>query len=295
VEISELMSAGAEMVALARETLPPAVANEWIGLLRPAIWLRPAEPTEQPVAQLGGSPALPDCVPWPRSEAGLPLGFVAGIDLARLPVDQLDVPLPVDGTLLLFYRDPLEDYPEMEQRDGGPLPDRAPAPLVLYVPAGVATTVQAAPAGAATYPAVPLAGEPIATGPHWEHPALAKAVARLSDADRAFVADQDDSEPFRDEITDKIDYPRHRIGGHAYSVQGPVEVEVAHQHLGGRVSYSDPALNDEAARWTLLVQIDSPDDDPGRWGDCGLLYWLMRPADIAAGRFDAAEFMLQCS
>jgi uncharacterized protein YwqG len=84
---------------------------------------------------------------------------------------------------------------------------------------------------------------------------------------------------------------------HAYPVQGPVEVEVevAQQHLGGRVSYSDPALYDEAARWTLLLQIDSPDEDPGRWGDCGLLYWLMRPADIAAGRFDKAEFTLQCS
>jgi uncharacterized protein YwqG len=31
------------------------------------------------------------------------------------------------------------------------------------------------------------------------------------------------------------------------------------------------------------------------WGDCGCLYWLMQPDNIAARRFDTAEFTLQCS
>lgn len=294
--ISDSTSAGAELVAVARATLPSAVADKWTGLLRPAIRLRRAESAEQPVAQLGGSPALPNGSAWPRSDAGQPLGFVAGIDLSRLLVGRLDVALPVEGTLLLFYRDPLEDLPEVAQGVAGPLPElRPPAARVLHVAAGVATTVRPAPPGAATYRAVPLAGEQIVTGPDWEHPALAQAVAGLSDADRAFMADPFNSDPFRIEMSDRIDHPRHRVGGYADPVQGSVEMDVAQQRLGGRVSYSDPALYDQAGQWTSLVQIDSDDDAEMMWGDCGCLYWLMRPDDIAARRFDAAEFTLQCS
>jgi Domain of unknown function (DUF1963) len=296
VGISDSTSAAAELVAVAQATLPSAVAERWIGLLRPAIRLRRAEPAERPVAQLGGSPALPDGVAWPRSEAGQPLGFVASIDFGQLPVGQLDVPLPAEGTLLLFYRDPLEDMPEGVQGVAGPLPDlQPPEARLLHVPAGVAATARTAPPGAATYRAVPLAGEQIVTGPDWEHPALARAVAGLSDADRAFMADPFNSDPFRIEMGDKIDHPRHRVGGYANPVQGSVEVDVAHQRLGGRVSYSDPALHDQARQWTSIVQIDSDDDAGMMWGDCGCLYWLMRPADIAARRFDASEFTFQCS
>jgi hypothetical protein len=39
MRISDAPSA-AELVAVAQATLPPAVAEKWIGLLRPAIWLR---------------------------------------------------------------------------------------------------------------------------------------------------------------------------------------------------------------------------------------------------------------
>jgi uncharacterized protein YwqG len=295
--ISDPPSAAAELVAVAQATLPPAVAEKWTGLLRPTIGLRHAEPGEQSVAQLGGSPALPDGLAWPHSDAGRPLGLVAGIDLGRLPVRSLDVALPVDGTLLLFYRDPLKDDPPYPARGiVGPLPDREPpSARVLHVPAGVATTARTAPPGAAGYRAVPLTAEQIVTGPDWEHPALARAVAGLSDADRAFMADPFNSDLFRIEMGERIDQPRHRIGGYADPVQGSVEVQVAQQRLGGRVSYSDPALYTQAAQWMSLVQIDSDDDAAMMWGDCGCLYWLMRSDDIAAGQFDAAEFTLQCS
>ncbi len=296
MSVSDSTPAAAELVSVARATLPSAVAERWIGLLRPAIRLRPTQSPERPVAQLGGSPALPDGLAWPRSDAGQPLGFVAGIDLGRLPVGGLDIPLPTNGMLLLFYRDPLEDLPDVVLGVAGPLPDlQPPAAGLLYVPDGVATTERTAPAGAATYRAVPLAGELIVTGPDWEHPALAEAVAGLSDADRGFMADPFNSDPFRIEIGERIAQPRHRIGGYADPVQGSVEVDVAQQRLGGHVSYSDPALHDQARQWTSLVQIDSDDDAEMMWGDCGSLYWVMRPDDIATRRFDAALFTFQCS
>ncbi|MEU4241712.1 YwqG family protein [Actinoplanes sp. NPDC026619] len=284
----------AGLIEAARATLPPAVADAWIGLLRPAIRLRRAEAGEQTVGQLGGSPALPDGMPWPRSQAGRSLGFVAGIDLSRLPISSLDVPLPADGTLLLFYRDPSEDpYEVFLISDPVPV-EQPPTGLVVFVPEGTVTTVRTEP-GAAIYPEVPLTGELIATGPDWEHPALRSAVAQLSDADRDFMADASNSDDFRDEVGDRTEPPRHYLGGYADPVQGSVEVEAAQQHLGSRLPYSDPALCDQARRWTSLVQIDSDDDAGMMWGDCGSLYWMMRPDDIAAARFEAAAFTFQCS
>lgn len=31
------------------------------------------------------------------------------------------------------------------------------------------------------------------------------------------------------------------------------------------------------------------------WGDCGALYWLIRPQDLREQRFDRALFTWQCS
>jgi hypothetical protein len=138
--------------------------------------------------------------------------------------------LPAESTLLLFYRDPLKDPPEEVHRAAGPLPDlRPPAARVLYVPATVATTVRTAPPCTATYRAVPLSGEQIVTGPDWEHPALAQAVAGFSDADRTFMADPFNSDPFPIEMGDKIDHPRHRV------VDTPIQYRVGRAGRGEAV------------------------------------------------------------
>lgn len=293
--ILESTSNAAALIAVARATLPPAVVDVWIGLLRPAVRLRRARAGEHVVGQLGGSPTLPDGIPWPQSAAGRPLGFVASIDLGRLQVASLDIPLQADGTLLFFYRDPSVGPYEKPFLISDPLPEtQPPAAAVVSVPAGTVAASRTEP-DAAVYPAVELAAEVIATGPDWDHPALDRALADLPTADREFMADPYECDDFRIEMGDLLDHPRHYIGGYARPVQGPVEVEVAQQCLGGRVSYTDPALYDEARQWTSLVQIDSDDDAQMMWGDRGSLYWVMRPADIAAGRFNAAAFVTQSS
>jgi hypothetical protein len=295
VGIVESAGNAAALIEVARATLPPAVVEVWIGLLRPTVRLRRAREGEQVVGQLGGSPPLPDGMLWPQSEAGRPLGFVAGIDLGLVPVARLDLPLPADGQLLFFYRDPSEDPYEAPFWISDPLPEvHPPATSVVFVPAGAATTPRTEP-GAAVHPEVRLAAELIATGPDWDHPALVRAVAQLSDADRQFMADPYECDPFRIEMGDRLDHPQHYLGGYASPVQGPVEVEVAQQRLGGHVSYDDPALYVEAGQWTSLLQIDSDPDADMKWDDCGSLYWVMRPEDIAAGRFEAAAFITQCS
>ncbi|WP_254885968.1 DUF1963 domain-containing protein [Streptomyces sp. NA02950] len=44
----------------------------------------------------------------------------------------------------------------------------------------------------------------------------------------------------------------------------------------------------------LLAQFDSDEDTGMMWGDGDVLYWLIRPEDLAAGRFEAAVFTWQC-
>ncbi len=78
-------------------------------------------------------------------------------------------------------------------------------------------------------------------------------------------------------------------------MQGDVEYEVAQAALGVSVDWCDHALACEAGRWLLLAQVDSDDNANMMWGDVGMLYWLIRPEDLTARRFDRALFTWQCS
>ncbi|MFF3723754.1 DUF1963 domain-containing protein [Streptomyces erythrochromogenes] len=49
-----------------------------------------------------------------------------------------------------------------------------------------------------------------------------------------------------------------------------------------------------AAEWVLLAQSDTDEAGDMMWGDTGTVYWLIRPADLAAGRFEEAVFTWQC-
>jgi uncharacterized protein YwqG len=82
-------------------------------------------------------------------------------------------------------------------------------------------------------------------------------------------------------------------------VRGPVEAEVAYGQLSrgglGKIGWRDPAVISAADGWVLLAQFDTDDRAGFMWGDCGMLYYLIRPADLAAGHFDRVAFTWQCS
>lgn len=281
------------LATLARRHLPAAVAGRWIALIRPGLHLRSAEPGEPEVGRLGGLPALPQDVTWPLWEGHGPLSFVASIDCGQLPSNALNIALPAEGILLFFYRHPRWDD------DGTVIESSAPetqeGARVVYVPPGTQIAEREPPEGVDPYPPVRLAADLIATGPDWEHPALRAALNGVSDEDRAFMDDPMNSDPFRmamGELNLELG-PQHRVGGYADPIQGSVEVDVAQVQLGGRVAYDDPALHEEAQRWTLLAQIDSDDSAGMVWGDCGALYWLVRREDFAAERWQAASFTWQ--
>ncbi|MFE5864941.1 YwqG family protein [Streptomyces virginiae] len=280
---------------LAHRHLPPDDAARWIGLLTPG--LRLAHAGDGPAAgRLGGLPELPLDLPWPTWEGDGPLSHIASLDCAALAAaGDCGLALPDSGTLLFFHFDGRVDG------DDSPVdasdPATRPGAQVLHVPAGTPTRVRPAPPELLAYPEVPLTAQAGMTVPAYAAPGLRAAFGKVVDSarwrhhplnGRLFTKGLIDLDSTPDDV-------RHRIGGHPVPVQGAVEREIAQAVLGRPgTSRNDPDLDVEAARWVLLAQIDTDYAADMMWGDVGTLYWLIRPADLAAGRFDHARFALQC-
>ncbi|MEU9794969.1 YwqG family protein [Streptomyces sparsogenes] len=266
---------------VARAHLSADLADRWTVLLRPAAHLRKAGPADPVAGRLGGLPRLPEGVDWPVWEGHGPLAFVAAVDCAALPGEALDIPLPADGVLAFFYYGDEDDDALVDTAD----PATWPGARVLHLPPGSAAAPERpAPAGITPYPEVDLTVHTAPSAPDFDSLALTAAFGEgeLPDV-------------FQRAVWQHQSGPAHQIGGHAQSVQTAVEIVVAHGALGGReVSWEDPRIEKEAEGWVLLAQFDSDEDADMTWGDAGALYWLIRPDDLAAGRFERAVFTWQC-
>ncbi|MFC9944079.1 YwqG family protein [Streptomyces pratensis] len=278
--------------SLALQHLPPEVAEAWADLLRPGIRLQAAANSDDVVGQLGGLPALPPASAWPVWDGHGPLCFVASIECARLPWAALDIDLPAAGTLLFFYFDgQLDDGDALVLAED---PESWAGARVLHVAADEKAAERGTPAGLKPYPVVPLTAQVEMTATEPWHPSLRDAFAPGAPLGNRYdhpVCSQE----FLDALWEFGDEVGHQIGGHAHSVQNPVEIEIAEAVLGGQASWDDPRLSAEAGNWVLLAQFDSEDAAGMMWGDAGALYWLIRPEDLAERRFERAMFTWQCS
>lgn len=280
------MKGQAKLVQLARRELPPAIADCWIGLLRPSFLMREAKDHERVVGQLGGIPVLPDGMAWPQHPDGRgPLTFIAEIDCGRLPASTLS--LPSSGRLSFFAWD--EEAPGYLEAD-----------QVVYTPARTPVSEREPPTGCGEYNLVELTGEMRATGPGWSNEVFREALAELGEEGRAFLDDWEGPESFRQGLWDlRQPQPQHRIGGYAAPIQDEVEREIAWKQLAGdqdspSLTHKDAAIHREALRWMLLAQIDSTGNIAGmEWGGSGCLYWLIRADDLEARRFEAASLTWQ--
>lgn len=266
----------AHLSRLAHAHLDGALAERWLGALRPAVQLRPAADGETVVARLGGTPALPDQVPWPEWPGHGPLGFVAEIDLRALAATGLDagLVLPVADRMLAFYFDDPDGTGAVVYAGD---PGTRPGSRLLLVD-------DTAPA---TGPAVELAGTQVLTWPPlWEHPMLEQ------------LGLDELPEPFTDALLELLEAERgpdawgHQLGGWANPVQGPVEYEAAETRLGE--ANFDDAHTAEALRWRPLLQLDSDDAAGMNWGDAGCLYWLARTDGTIPPRESDIAFTWQC-
>ncbi|WP_334662755.1 YwqG family protein [Streptomyces cyaneofuscatus] len=277
--------------SLALRHLPPDDAEKWLGLLRPGARLRVATGADVPAVRLGGLPALPADSPWPVWDGHGPLSFIASVDCARLPTAALDIGLPESGTLLFFYFDGQLDDGEAlvlaEDRESWA------GARVLHVAPTQEAAEREAPAGLRPYPMVPLTARVEATATEPWHPSVRAAFAPHAPLGNRYghpVCSQE----FLDALWELDDETGHQIGGHVHSVQDPVEIEIAEAVLDGEVSWEGPRLAEEAGNWVLLAQFGSEDAADMMWGDAGVLYWLIRPEDLAERRFERAMFTWQC-
>ncbi|HEY4253956.1 MAG TPA: YwqG family protein [Roseomonas sp.] len=278
-----------------------------------AIWLRRRTGGTPSLTRLGGLPALPPDIAWPRQgQSGTPLHFLAQIDLSRLPPTPLGgIPvaptLPRSG-LLFFFADMVE---EMLWRDnGGPFAttrvifaDRAGAertlpddiPDILH---GFGEKAGGHRTGIAVYPQAALEPHVIDTflgmdpppGSGDAHAAAAQA-AMVASIERAIGPIPVFSGPGSMAAIEAAN-PREYIEEYRFA-GGAVRRELhfpRHQMLGIGKDIQGTAEGAHADGTILLLQLDTDwaVHDRFQFCDMGVAQFWIEPADLAAGRFDKA-------
>ncbi|HEY7181876.1 MAG TPA: YwqG family protein [Blastocatellia bacterium] len=94
---------------------------------------------------------------------------------------------------------------------------------------------------------------------------------------------------------------KHQLLGHSWNIQDDPRYEaqlVSNGVYCGDPSFKDdprtPALLERVNDWQLLWQIDSDDSLDVMWGDCGMLYIMVKREALRAGDLSAPWLGLQC-
>lgn len=268
-------------------------ADPVLEVARPALLLHPREKTPgiAPIGstKIGGAPDLPENFVWPLirrpnepkrslfswgkkpesgpSEIDIALPFIAQINLSECRVaDELDLPLPGDGMLSLFFIDLKETYEFRPGLSGGTL-------LVWHAPTTTLVRRQT-PEGACEYPEYQLVPKPIMKFP--SHFFMRKD---LADDQFEQLATWNEREP------EGI-----QLGGWPTPVQSAMEPECESAKLRseGKPPHDINWKNysGQTWDWRLVLQIDSNRQFKMVWGhDWGSLYVWMQNADIRDRRF----------
>ncbi|WP_030667044.1 DUF1963 domain-containing protein [Streptomyces cellulosae] len=258
--------------------IPADDVERWLATARPCATLTRGG-NGPVVGRFGGPLLLPADTPDPEHP------YVASIDLAALPADATDLPLPPDGHLLLFAFPETADYYETMGS-------------VVYVPAGTAVTERdrhawnpfdiddyeamfkefpEGPLWATTevslpyHHAVELSGEPWSE-PLPGHPRSEELVAVW--------------ESTHDDIAAKGPL---QIGGYAdeEAIHGdPVAAAVFHAVKAAELGRWDGPVSADVSDWVLLADWQAGMDVQG-W-ESATVHWVIQREDLAARRFDRA-------
>lgn len=256
--------------------------------------LTPVEDANIPLgaSKIGGEPDLPADVEWPKWKR-YAMSFVAQIDLAELAADS---PLPADGLLSFFYA--VEAMYDDEEFYRDPRTCR-----VIYTPAGRRPEVVRRPMEGLSQEAV-FRPNRVAFTPTLSVPAAESAY--LENMGLGWRGNRADFDKYWDVFLRKYRELgetgafMHRLLGHPDPIQGDMQVNCEIVTSG----FSVDALRDDdlrkrivqsAAKWRLLLQIDSEEDKTGiMFGDVGRIYFWIREDDLAARRFDRVVCEMQC-
>ncbi|MFI8207365.1 DUF1963 domain-containing protein [Streptomyces sp. NPDC085937] len=259
--------------------IPADDVERWLATARPCVTLTREDGPEPVVGRFGGPLELPADMPTP----GAP--FVASIDLAALPADGTDLPLPRDGRLL-FFAWPESEYPES-------------AGQVVYVPEGAPVTerdkheswnpgdVDEYRAMFDSYPQGPLRARVDVSLPYHTHltPPGQRRSVLVPGHPRAeeLVSVWEDTQ---DDIA--TDGPM-QLGGYADEEAvyvDPVEVAVSTVTQAVESGSWEGPVSADPADWVLLADWFAGEDVARYEGST--VHWVIQREDLAARRFDRA-------
>jgi uncharacterized protein YwqG len=249
---------------LSERGLDDVVVEEIVAQAKDGIGLVEQE-TGDGNSRLGGDPLLPEGEEWPKDPKGMPLAFIAVLDLDELP--DLE-PLPTSGKLLVFWDQQFHDLDHM---------DFVVSTRVFHVEADAPARKHDPPDPDEAYDVIPLSG--------YVMPILGS------------VDDSDVEEPDFDEFFDAVEEVTgaydHSLLGASHDVQGPVLEETTYwfdnAYPETRERFTEEERSGEG--WILLAQISSTGDL--MFGDVGALYLCMLEADLRERRFDRVMGIMQ--
>ncbi len=233
-------------------------------------------------SRVGGSADLPAGFAWPVFEER-PLAFIAQFDLAALPKTIKE--LPPTGTLAFFY--------DEETMRWGFDPKDVGCAHVAYFPGGTVLVPTPTPEPARTF--LPCS---VTIARTVDLPQLGDLVAqplreKLKQSERAAY----------EKLVASNDETYHHLLGQPQLIQNDMRVQCELVSHGFNTStpagfQEGKAFIGDGMNWTLLLQIDTDDDEeegPGwAWGDVGRIYFWVTREDLAAQRFDRSWLCLQC-
>ena len=206
-------------------------------------------------SRLGGVPIMPANIEWPRRAWGVPLHFIAQLDLGEVPRCSMTGDLPRDGALLFFY-----DGEDMgwgyEGRD-------ADGFKVLFVDADAPRSRRVPPADTPDDFVRPTSG-------------VTFVVEGSLDLDLTGL-----DEAARERVAARLsEGPSHRLLGEPEAIQNDPR--------------EDAPMRMRGEDWLLLLQVDSGEPLDFEFGDSGRIYFVVRREDLKAGRWDNVWCVLQC-
>lgn len=245
------------------------------------------------VSKFGGCPDLPAGVAWFRTGADIPMSFVAQINFAEAAPYDLENKLPKHGMLYFFYDCSPDGMPwgfDPEDADG----------WKVYFYEGDAASLSRR--------AVPEDLEKDDNGMVFDAARMCfEAAMELPspESDLTNSLDLPDDNDLQDRYWEWLDEQAgeliNKLLGHADPVQSGMELEC--EYVSHRIYCGNPdgyqiakskGLDKNAARWNLLMQVDSNEDTGMMWGDMGRLYLWITNEDLAARNFEKTWLILQC-
>ncbi|MDF2701026.1 MAG: hypothetical protein K0Q49_2590 [Haloplasmataceae bacterium] len=218
--------------------------------------------------KIGGSPDVYDGFKWP-SWKGLYLGFLAQINLSEVSKYDHKNQLPSQGMLYFFYE--CEEMPWPEE------PEDVDSFKVIYYDGDLSYLKRI------DYP-TELNKEHsvfnevcVDLSNRWSLPENIDFIAEIySDLYFKYISGQDGKQ------TCLLGYPM--------SIQDDVTYDII---LNTRQVYGANTI-EEKDEWILLFQLDSMEEANMMWGDCGILYFMIKKEDLKNRNFDKVWMILQC-